>query len=174
MLSVDFYALLAITAGGGSLTTYADLNDRTGVSPSNLHSAIKKLIAARLMTDSNEGAPRILIENTIEFVCFGASYVFPARRGQITVGMPTAAHALPLSSLLNTADQALVWASLGGTTRGESLEPIHKNVPALALLEPEFYRLAAAFDGIRIGGAREKVIARNYFKNEIPRLVQQR
>lgn len=175
MLAVEFYTLLAVTSVGGVVPKYADLAAHMNVPASAVHTAVKRLIDARLMTSGTEGRPRILVEQTIEFICFGASYVFPAKIGPVSLGLPTGAHASPMSEVLNVSeDMKLVWASPAGSFRGESISPIHHKLPDLALQDESIYRLGVIVDSIRVGGAREKNIARDLVKSEIPNLMAKR
>jgi len=89
--------------------------------------------------------------------------------------MPTAAFSPPMSEVLNASNEALlVWPFLGGAIRGQSIIPIHAKLPEQARNDQSLYRLAAAFDSIRVGAARERGLARDYIATEIPALMLKR
>ena len=78
------------------------------------------------------------------FVQHGARYSFPATRGSLTRGVPTA---VP------------VWPYKNGTVRGIAFHPLYPSVPEAAERNPALYELLALFDAIRGGSVRERALA---------------
>jgi hypothetical protein len=99
------------------------------------------------------------IPNLLEFLEHGLRFVFPADRGGVTRGLPTAEGAPVLRRKLLTAATPPVWPLATGTVRGEELKPLYRNVPLLALQRPELHDAFALIDLLRIGGARERKLA---------------
>ena len=95
-----------------------------------------------------------------EFLIHGVKYAFPAQRGEVTRGIPTAHAAPPLSAQIAAgADLPPVWPAAEGEVRGTSFEPLHKMVPVAALKDPTLYALLALIDALRDGRVRERRIA---------------
>jgi hypothetical protein len=140
------------------------------LSASEVHAALKRLAASRLISnDLNEGRP--LLESVEEFLVHGLKYVFPAKRGEITRGMLTSYAAPPLSAEIHGgSDLPPVWPSPDGEHRGVSLEPLYKTVPIAARRDPILYEILALLDALRDGRAREKRFAE---KQLISRLHRQ-
>ena len=92
-----------------------------------------------------------------EFVLSGAKYAFPAVRGTLTRGVPTAYAAAPLNSVIApSTDPVPVWPHKSGTVRGVSLAPLYPTVPEAALRDENLYAVLALFDAVRSGQARER------------------
>ena len=94
-----------------------------------------------------------------EFLVHGLKYVFPARRGPLARGVPTAHSAPPLDKLIVDDGTPLVWPDSEGTVRGETLEPIYKTAPMAARRDPRLYTSLVLIDAIRAGRARERKLA---------------
>jgi hypothetical protein len=75
-------------------------------------------------------------------------------------GIPTASAAAPLVRKITQENPAPVWPYEAGTQRGYAVTPLHKNVPRAALLDGRLYQMLALVDAIRVGGARERELAR--------------
>ncbi len=131
------------------------------VSSSQVNSAIKQLIESNLFT-LRDGKPYPIYAAMKEFVLSGMPYCFPAKTGELSVGMPTAYAAKPLSSEITLGkDPIPIWPYAQGKSRGVTLEPLHKNVPkALSLFPDEnLQEILVLIDALRIGRAREKKMA---------------
>jgi hypothetical protein len=95
-----------------------------------------------------------LLEHALPFLA-------PARLGGPTRGVRTAWGAPGLSGrLAPTDDQAPVWPAPEGDARGPAVEPLHSAAVALATVDPWMYDMLAILDGIRLGDARVRGIAR--------------
>ena len=129
------------------------------LSPSEVHGAIGRLRASRLLHGSNS-KDRPNISALEEFLVHGLKYVFPAEHGEVTRGIPTSYAAEPLKSeVAMSSDLPPVWPWHEGNTRSVGLEPLYKSVPQAALRDPMLYQFLALVDAIRDGRARERKIA---------------
>jgi len=148
------------------LCTYPDVRPAMSIiandlslSPSEVHGAIARLRASRLLHGPNL-KDRPNISALEEFLVHGLKYVFPAEHGEVTRGVPTSYAAEPLKSeVAMSSDLPPVWPWHKGNTRGVGLEPLYKSVPQAALRDPNLYQFLALVDAIRDGCARERKIA---------------
>ena len=138
--------------------TLVPLADELGMAPSQVHAALTRLAAAGLLRpDSRATNPRALSE----FVLSGVRYAFPAARGPLTDGVPTAYSAPPLAAEVDALD-VVVWPAPAAPTavRGFSVTPLYAKAHRLVESSPETYRLLALTDALRIGDARVRNLAR--------------
>ena len=134
----------------------AQMGVELSISPSEIHGALKRLALSRLVS-SDAGENRPLLRAVEEFLVHGVKYAFPARRGEVTRGLPTSYAAPPLSKYIELgSDLPPVWPFPEGQSRGVSLEPLYKTAPAAALRDPSLYELLALIDAVREGRARER------------------
>lgn len=163
----DFYLLLALAASHDQGTTYPELAAFSGLSMSEVHGAFKRAEAARLLFFDAK-RPRILLPAFKEFLYHGARYAFPALRGALVVGLPTAYAAAPLNGLIApSADPVPVWPFLDGTVRGVALIPLYASAPAAAARSPALYENLALFDALRMGNVRERALAQQLFEDRL-------
>lgn len=136
--------------------SYASLAVELGMSPSQLHSAIRRALAAQLAVREGERtAPHI--RNLEEFLVHGLKYAFIPEKGELTRGIPTAHAAPPLNKLFaSTGEPPPVWPDPEGKARGMAFSPLYKLAPRAALADPRLYELLAIVDAIRGGRARER------------------
>ena len=152
----DLYVLLAMLVAQGKSSTYPQLSAQTGLAPSAVHGALKRAAAAGLALFQDR-RPVVLKPQLREFVLSGAKYAFPAVRGTLTRGVPTAYAAAPLNSVIApSTDPVPVWPHKSGTVRGVSLAPLYPTVPEAALRDKNLYAVLALFDAVRSGQARER------------------
>jgi hypothetical protein len=155
----DLLVALKLWTGRDLEWTYPRLARSLGMSVSETHGAAKRAIAAGLLPSGGLGV-RPGAEALREFLVHGAKYSFPALRGEIARGVPTAHGAPPLKGLLaETSEPPPVWPHPKGPARGPSLAPIVPSAPGAALEDPALYELLALFDALRAGRARERQIA---------------
>lgn len=131
------------------------------LSSSQVNSAIKQLLEANLFT-LRQGKAYPIYAALKEFILYGVSYCFSAKTGGLTVGVPTAYAAEPLSHEISIGNDPIpIWPYAQGKSRGVTLEPLHKNVPkALSQFpDPHLQEILVLLDALRIGRAREKKIA---------------
>lgn len=163
----DILFLLKLVAHGKKPWSFNKLSVELGMSPSEVHAAAKRAVAARLAIKEDVGIwPNI--RNLEEFLLHGIQYVFIPERGEINRGMPTAYAAAPLDSYF-VADKEMfpVWPDPEGEARGESFSPLYKSAPKAARNDEKLYQLLALVDAIRGGRARERDIAKRELKKRL-------
>lgn len=156
----DVLFLLKLVARGRMPWSFNGLAVELGMSPSEVHGAGKRVLAARLAI--NEGRSiRPNSRNLEEFLVHGIQYVFVPDRGGLNRGMPTGYAASPLDSLfMDSNEPPPVWPDPEGEVRGESFSPLYKSAPVAAKNDSKLYELLALVDAIRGGRAREREIAK--------------
>lgn len=146
---------------------FARLSNELGMSMSQIHAGLKRLAESGLYSEATQQIRR---HELVGFLTHGLPYVFPARLGQITRGVPTAwaSPALagtPLSSI-SADDFPPVWPSATGNRKGASVEPVHSSV-IQAMKDPAMYALLSAIDALRVGRARERQMAEYELKQRL-------
>lgn len=155
----DVLVMLKLIALGRQPWSYAWLAVQLGMSPSQLHSAVKRALAAQLaIRRGDEIAPHT--RNLEEFLIHGVRYVFVPERGELTRGMPTMHAASPLSRHFHSSSEPPpVWPDPDGDTRGVAFSPLYKLAPTAAKADWKLYELLVIVDAIRGGRARERDFA---------------
>jgi DNA-binding Lrp family transcriptional regulator len=142
---------------------YRRLAEAVGLSQGEVHNAVKRLRASRLLRgDTRE----VNIGALLEFLSGGVPYAFPAEPGPESRGVPTAHSAPPLASEFGGGEE-VVWPSLDGQVRGASVEPLLPGAPATVHHNPQLYELLAIVDALRIGRARERQRARTLLQERL-------
>jgi hypothetical protein len=138
-----------------------------GMSPSEIHAAAKRAIAARLAIKENSDIyPNI--RNLEDFLLHGVQYVFVPDRGGLSRGMPTAYASAPMDSyFVDVNEPPPVWPDPEGKVRGTIFSPLYKSVPEAAKQDSKLYELLVLVDAIRDGRAREKSIAEKELKKRL-------
>jgi hypothetical protein len=145
---------MALTAAS---PTYAELGQSLGMSASEAHAAMRRLVDARLADPDTHQIRRQALR---DFLVHGVPYVFPAQPREMTRGMPTAWAAPVLSAAFAAAGQvAPVWPDPDGNTQGASVRPLYPSAPGAARRDPVLYDFLALVDALRIGRARERSLA---------------
>ena len=164
----DVLFLLKLVALGKKQWSFNKLAIELGMSPSEVHAAAKRALAARLaVKDAGSIWPNI--RNLREFLEHGIQYVFVPERSGLNRGMPTAYGAAPLDAVIVADEFPPIWPDPEGEVRGESFSPLYKSAPIAARRDPNLYMLLALVDAIRGGRAREKDMA----KKELGKLLEQ-
>lgn len=135
------------------------------VAPSQVHAALGRLSLAGLLRPEERAAnPRALSE----FLLSGVRYAFPARRGPLVDGVPTAYSAAPLAALFDAVD-VVVWPSPKHplAVRGFGITPMYPRASALVDRSPATYELLAIVDALRIGEPRVRSLARTELEARI-------
>jgi hypothetical protein len=136
--------------------SYQELAKQLSLSQFEAHAAVQRLVAAGLYSDLT-GLNRHVFADCL---CFGAVFIYPAVRTEVTIGTPTAHGAEPLRSKILFADSLPpVWPNARGSTRGTGLIALYPKAPLAALADPALYERMALFDALRIGQARERELA---------------
>lgn len=151
----DIVLGLRLLRSSGTLATLAD---ELAAAPSQVHAGLRRLTTAGLLRPDGRSANARALG---EFILMGVRYAFPAVRGSIVVGVPTAYSAPALSTLVDATD-VLVWPAAQAPTavRGFALTPLYPGAIQLAETSPETYRLATLVDALRIGDPKTRNAAR--------------
>lgn len=164
----DILFLLKLVALGKSDWSFKSLSNDLGMSPSEVHAAANRAIAARLAV-REDGQIRPDISNLEEFLIHGIQYAFMSERGGLVNGMPTGYAAPPLmnASIEQNAELPPVWPDSEGLVRGESFTPLYRSAPIAAKNDPQLYGLLALVDAIRGGQAPEINRAKNELQKRL-------
>lgn len=163
----DILVLLKLVAIGHKDWAYGRLAVELDMSASEVHSAVKRTLAAGLAVQKDKGIV-VNISNLSEFIINGLKYVFVPERGEMVRGMPTAHAAAPLRDIIVSDDEPPpVWPDAGGEIRGMAFSPLYKSAPKAAQIDPKLYELLALVDAIRGGRAREREMARKCLKERL-------
>lgn len=132
-----------------------------GISKSEINAAIKRSLSSGLaIKDRQTGRPSPNRRNLHNFIVHGLKFVFPAKPGSMTRGIPTAFAAPMLKNLLVSAGEYIyVWPSAEGKDMGQSVEPLFKSVPEAVQRDERLYEYLALVDAIRLGNQREAGLA---------------
>lgn len=145
------------------LALFSALAKSTGRSIGEVHNAISRLQAARIVMRARRA---IVVEPLLRFIQWGVPYSFPPVIGGMALGVETARlnwSEAETSSVLGTGTanparsrtSEYVWPSAEGETRGQALAPLYTFAPRLARTNSELCLILSRVDLIRIGGARE-------------------
>lgn len=163
----DVLVVLKLVALGSKSWSYAWLAVQLEMSPSQLHAAVKRALAAQLaVRRGDEIVPHI--RNLEEFLVHGLKYVFVPEQGEMSRGIPTGHAAPPLDQhFASTGDPPPVWPDAEGGVRGTAFSPLYSLAPRAAMLDPKLYELLVLIDAIRGGRAREREIAIKELKQRL-------
>lgn len=107
-----------------------------------------------------DGVPRPVLAALRSFVIFGAPYAYPAVRGQMTRGFPTAHGAPPLNgTMAATNEPPPVWPHAEGIARGPGLLPLCQRLRLSAMDDSGLYEFLALFDALRAEQATERELS---------------
>ena len=163
--ALDILVVLAVHDLDANPWTYSTLAKRLYISDSQAHGAVQRAVGARLLDGTSR---HVRNSGVLEFLEHGIRYAFPVEPGPFTRGVPTAASAPPLDTLLRRDSTGeLVWPDVDGTMMGQSVSPLHSGVPAVAITYPSLHQLLALVDSLRLGGARERDLAVRELRNRL-------
>ena len=155
----DVVVLLKLASDPGAPWSYPRLALELEISPSEIHAAVKRAVAAGLATKTSSGFQPVR-QALEEFLIHGIKYVFAPKRGGPVRGIPTAWAAPPLKDLFVESNELPpVWPHPEGSVRGIEFSPLYKSAPNAARKDENLYELLALVDAIRGGRAREKDLA---------------
>ena len=160
----DILFLLKLVSVGKARWSFNKIAADLGMSPSEIHAASKRALAARLaIKEGNNIWPNM--RNLEEFLLHGLQYVFIPERGALNRGMPTAYAAAPMDAhFAGVNEPPPVWPDPQGEVRGESFSPLYRSAPGAAKNDAMLYQLLSLVDAIRGGRARERDIAKKELK----------
>lgn len=145
--------------------TMGQIAEELAVAPSQVHASLRRLEFAGLVrADARSTNPRALGE----LILFGIRYVFPAARGPLTDGIPTAYSAQPLSQEIDAID-VVVWPTRpdADTVRGFGVAPLYRQAPQLVATSPTTHRLLTLVDAMRLGDPRARDRARSHLEKAL-------
>ncbi len=150
--------VVALKLSAGAIAQhYEKMGKDLGMSASEVHAAVRRLVEARLLDPETKKVRQKDLRN---FLIHGVPYAFPVSPKAITRGMPTAWAASPMSDKINSDGQnPPVWPSPDGKVQGAAVQPLYPSVPGAAQRDPELYHLLALVDALRMGRARERAMA---------------
>jgi hypothetical protein len=165
----DVLVMLKLITLGGRSWSYAWLAVQLGMSPSQLHAAIKRALVAQLAVRKGDDiVPNI--QNLEEFLVHGLKYVFVPERGELTRGIPTGYAAPPLNKyFVSSSEPPPVWPDAQGDQRGVSFSPLYSLAPGAAHSDPQLYEFLVLIDAIRGGRARERSLAIKELRKRLER-----
>lgn len=132
------------------------------LSPSQVNSAFRNLVAAGLLTQYHtKSKPEPILQACEEFFIHALKYLFPGKMGEISRGIPTSYAAHMKDEIHAGSEPIPVWPYAEGKKRGVALKPLYHTVPKSIDKYPDalFYEFLGLLDAIRSGRAREKNIA---------------
>ena len=157
MLPQDIVVLLKLAVSSKESWTYNEVAYELKMSPSMVHSAVKRTLNAKLFVEHRRRPHKKALE---EFLIYGVKYAFAPQLGSVTRGVPTGFASPMLKDRIKSDGSDLyVWPHSEGEVRGIELEPLYKSVPLVALQDERLYSALGALDAIRVGKAREQKIA---------------
>jgi hypothetical protein len=165
--SLDIVVLLKLLLSGEN-KTYAELSKELGMSASEIHAAVRRSVDAGLIEFESRRPLRKPLE---EYLLHGIRYAFPAKRGAVARGIPTAHAAPPLVDQIGVDDLPPVWPDPEGHVKGYALEPLYRSAPKAAKRDPQLYELLALVDALRGGRARERKLAEEELKKRLDHAV---
>lgn len=145
------------------------LESSLGISKTEVNASIKRSVSSGLaVKDRDSGRPKPNRRHLYNFIVHGLKFVFPAKPGAMTRGIPTAFAAPPLKSrLLSAGEYIYVWPYAKGKDMGQSVEPLFKSVPAAAQRDDRIYAYLALVDAIRLGNQREAGLAAEHLSKRL-------
>jgi hypothetical protein len=156
-------AVKAALLSPGVLFRYSEVASSLSLSRSEVHAAVGRCLAAKLMgriPHRVDGAVSANRTNLLEFLLHGVRYAYPAQAGGVTRGIPTG-YAAPIlrEHFASTDTLPPVWPHPTGAVRGRSFEPLYSSVPTAAANDPSVYAAMALVDAIRGGSARDRELS---------------
>jgi len=153
---------LAEHARPASDWTYAILSDELGISTGEIHNAFERCRRAQLVVTVRDEEV-VSKKHFCDLLVHAVPRIFYAMRGGLETGMPTSIHAPSLrgrfDNLLPEFAKGIlpsIWATPGGSVRGESISPLYPSAPEAASKDPLLYELLALVDVVRIGDTRSR------------------
>lgn len=157
----DVLVTLKVAVWPGGAWSFANLSKELDMSASEVHSATRRALASELLVRRADlGMLGVHRRNLLEFLVHGLRYTYPAERGAVTRGVPTAG-AAPIMArhLAPTAELPPVWPHPEGAVRGQSFKPLYRSAVSAAARDEKLYGALALVDAIRGGRARERAVA---------------
>ncbi|MCL4214781.1 MAG: hypothetical protein KJZ74_12795 [Gemmatimonadales bacterium] len=138
--------------------TMSSLAEELAVVPSQVHAALGRLERAGLLRPTGRATNTRALG---EFLNYGLRYAFPARRGPLTRGVPTA-HSAPALAKAIDAPDVVVWPApdAAAAVAGFEVAPLYAGAVRLPETSPDTYRVLTILDALRLGDRRARGFAR--------------
>jgi len=159
----DIVILLKIASKEQQDWYMKDLAHELGISSSEVSESIHRSVVAGLLGSDKKNLNKLAL---LDFLKSGLRYVYPQQPGALVRGLQTAHSAMPLNAKI-MSDEQYVWPYAKGDKRGQSIEPLHPNLPDACLRDSKFYELIALADAIRVGKVREQNLAFELLKEKL-------
>lgn len=159
----DVVVLLKILARDDGAWFAKDLAIELGISNAEVSDSLNRSVIAGLIAPDKRTVMKGVL---LDFLTHGLPRVFPQLPGPLQRGMPTA-HAAPVLAEHIASDTPYVWPHPTGKVRGQSIVPLHRNVPAACERDPVLYDLLALADALRAGRVRERALALDLLKQRL-------
>jgi DNA-binding MarR family transcriptional regulator len=150
-------AKLAVSDSSASVR---QLEQELGMSKSSVANAIRRLRELDLVKDDAGGVRRVNRLALRDFFEHAVRWIAPAKVGDFELGLPTAHASEAMADKLSGDDDPVVMPLPHGPVRGRAVTPIHPRAPQAAAKDPKLRSLLAIVDAFRIGGARQREVAR--------------
>jgi hypothetical protein len=155
MRPLDIVVLLKIISYQDTNWQTRDLAFDLGISLSEISESLNRSMIGGLIDGTKK---KVFKKNLFDFLQYGIRHVFPSIVGSLAIGIPTAHSAFIIKDKI-ISESNFVWPDLGGTIKGESIEPLYKSVPFASKKDLFLYNMLALVDVLRVGKAREIKIA---------------
>lgn len=155
----DIVILLKLTLGARRSWSYNVLAGELRMSASEVHKGVGRLDHARLYSKQAKRPNRRALE---EFLVHGVKYAFAPDVGAVARGIPTGFSADVIDNPLAFEESPLdayVWPHPEGHVRGATLSPLYPAAVEAARNDQALYAALALLDALRIGRARERILA---------------
>lgn len=159
----DIAILLKIVALRNELWQMTELAQSLKISGSEIFESLNRSQFAGLI---NYPAKKLNRQNLLEFLEHGVKYVFPQHPGSLLRGIPTA-HSHSLMKKYFKSEMNYVWPSPKGEVLGLAIEPFYAKQVDVVKEDPEFYKLLALVDVVRVGKVREVKFAKEELRKVI-------
>ena len=140
-----------------------DIAYELGISQSETSESLHRSSYAGLISGDKK---KLMRQELFNLLVHGIKYVYPQRPGPIVRGMPTAHSAPPLNKIIHS-DEAYVWPSGQGNSKGQSIEPLHSSVIEACTKDKILYEYLSLIDAIRVGRVREQKLAIDQLRKRI-------
>ena len=166
--------LLAENRGEG--TSYPSLSAWTGLSASEAHAAIRRAVAAGLVSpalkENGTGFSWTVSRGGLdEFASHAIRYLWPVELGSEQRGIPTGWAVSGVNSGPNAVLEGVpwVWKFPTGTARGVEMKPLYRSVPEAAARDELFHQALAAIDLARAPQQRLRRLGVEWLQSHILR-----
>lgn len=147
--------LLKILCYGSRNWYNKDLANDLSLSTAEVSNSLQRCALSGLVDTDKKKVRR---QSLLEFLIYGIQYVFPARPGNVSRGIPTA-HSHPYMRSIISSEQTYVWPDAESDEKGLSVQPLYPGVVSAVRKDEKLYLMLALVDVLRMGKTREKEAA---------------